>query len=157
MMKKVKGKSNANAFEEAIRSIPALKDGYKTGLGALGVNSYKVEVKNPRLLDGSIDVDKATVNLYPEDSRWDYAIGYKNEVYYMEVHPACTSEVGTVIAKKKWLMQWIKNEASALGNLKQNSVFYWIQTANNTILKNSRQERLLAQNGIRVMKVLKLS
>lgn len=53
-----------------------LKDGYCKGLQALKGNSLKVSVSKPQHLLGSVDIDDCTKGLYPNASRWDYAIGY---------------------------------------------------------------------------------
>lgn len=88
------------AFEKAVKSVSVISDSYCLGLTAMGSYSAKVKATNTRLLEGSVDIDAATKKTYPESNRWDYALGYDGLVYYVEVHPASTSEVNTVIAKK---------------------------------------------------------
>ena len=57
-------------------------------------------VKDARRLDGSLNIDEETKMLYPNESRWDYAVSCDGKVYYVEVHPANTSNVEEVIKKK---------------------------------------------------------
>lgn len=41
--------------------------------------------------------------LYPNASRWDYAIGYDQKAWFVEVHPANTSNVKEMLKKVEWL------------------------------------------------------
>lgn len=37
-------------------------------------------------LEGSVDIDKATAKIYPNDNRWDYALSYDGEEFFIVVH-----------------------------------------------------------------------
>ena len=75
-------------FVSAVESVPELTECLKAGLQALGANSSKVEVRSTRELAGSVDIDTCLKKYYPIESRWDYVFGYKDRIYYMEIHLA---------------------------------------------------------------------
>ncbi len=83
-------------FKEAIFATPLLKNAYKNGLQALGNYSNKVRPSDTKKCEGSVDIDAAVKGIYPNDSRWDYAIGYDGTTYFIEVHRAETSQVTSV-------------------------------------------------------------
>lgn len=68
----------------------------------------------------------------------------------MEVHPASTSDVKTVINKLEWLQTWLRNKAPAL-NAEPKS-YHWVPSGRNTILKDSKQARQCAKKGINIEK-----
>ncbi len=118
------------AFKDAVEQTPQISDAYKSGLLALGGYSSKVVVPDYRLLGGSVDVDAATMALYPNDNRWDYAFDYDGEVFFIEVHSANTSETSTVLRKLEWLKVWLREQAPKLNRLigKRIPPFYWVQS-----------------------------
>lgn len=99
MMKKKDVKSDTNVFKSAVDNTVELKDGYCRGLQALKGNSLKVSVSKQQNLLGSVDIDDCTKGLYPNASRWDYAIGYDQKAWFVEVHPANTSNVKEMLKK----------------------------------------------------------
>ena len=134
-------------FDEAVRSTPEIADCRRKGLQALGSNSSKVEVTSTRSLKGSVDIDTCLKRLYPNVPRWDYVLGYKDRVYYVEVHQGKTSEVDSIIAKFNWLRRWCKT--TNLETLKDQSTYHWVSTkGTDTIQKRSRHRRMLDQHGI---------
>jgi len=134
-------------FVDAVRSTPEIANGLKAGLQALGANSNKVKGYVPRDLKGSVDIDTCLKYLYPNDPRWDYVFGYKNNIYYVEVHQGKISEVESVIAKFNWLRRWC--QGTKLEDLKDRSTYHWVSTkGTDTIRKGSRHRRRLDQNGI---------
>ena len=138
------------SFVDAVQRMPEIAECLKTGLQALGSNSSKVEVTSTRSLKGSVDIDTCLKRLYPSDPRWDYVFGYKDRVYYVEVHQGKTSEVEDVIAKFSWLKQWRKRSATSLENLKGRSTYHWISVKGTaSIGKRSNHRRKLDQSGIR--------
>lgn len=144
---------NENKFRLAVESTSQISDGYLTGLRALGNNSTKITVDNSRLLNGSVDIDSCVKYIYPEDNRWDYAIGYDNAAYFIEIHPAETSAVSTMIAKVAWLKQWLKTEAPLLDKIKSSqNTFQWVPSGRNAIAKNSREAFRLSKSGIVITK-----
>jgi len=133
-----------------------LQGGYRLGLQALGANSNKIDPANTRKLDGSVDIDTCTEEKYPEKNRWDYAIGYDGKVYFVEVHPASTSEVRAVLQKLQWLKAWLQKEAPEIIKKKANSPYYWVQTGSFQIPKNSRQIFAAVAAGIRPVRSVPL-
>jgi hypothetical protein len=89
---------------------------------------------------------------YPNDPRWDYAIGLKKgkpEVaVWIEVHPASTSEVATVLKKLQWLKKWLKNQAPKLATLTAAQSYYWAATSGVHIRPGSPQARQLQLAGL---------
>jgi hypothetical protein len=134
-------------FKEAISATPLLKDVYKNGLQALGSYSNKVRPSDTKKCEGSVDIDTAVKEIYPNASRWDYAIGYDGTTYFIEVHSAETSQVKSVLKKFSWLQEFLITDAPAL-NKQPKKRFYWISSGGNNILKGSPQARQLAQSGI---------
>lgn len=61
--------------------------------------SAKVKAEDGRKLQGSVDIDACTKGKYPNDARWDYAIGYDGKAMFVEVHPANTSNVREMESK----------------------------------------------------------
>ncbi len=139
----------ANSFKEAVEATPEVANGYKNGLRALGGNSAKIAVSDSRKINGSLDIDKNTALFYPTENRWDYALDYDGKVYYVEVHPASTSEVSSVLKKMKWLKQWLKKSATKIDNLpKGNPSYNWIQSGKGALLPSSKEYKQAATNGI---------
>ncbi len=92
-------------FSEAVAATPHIAKCLKNGLTAFGSDSAKIHLLQTRACDGSVNLDDCLSGRYPDESRWDYCFAYYGEVYFVEVHPAQTSEVKTVIKK----LQWLKN------------------------------------------------
>ena len=138
-------------FTQAIQSIPEIAQCLKKGLQALGRNSNKVAVRDTRGLTGSVDIDTCLVRRYPNEPRWDYVFGYKDRVYYVEVHLADnTRKVGEVTAKLRWLKQWRKRSARSLEDLEGQSTYHWISTGKTvSSVKRGKYLQILAQSGIR--------
>jgi len=136
------------SFAEVINNTSDIAECFEPGLQALGANSSKVSVASTRELEGSVDIDTCVKNSYPNDVRWDYVFGYKNRVYFVEVHPANTGEVKTLIKKLNWLKEWRKRSAPKLEALKGRSAYHWIASGKIAIVKKSRYNRMLAQAGI---------
>ena len=146
-------------FKEAIDSTPDVVGCWKNGLTAFGVYSKKVIIPPNIKVDGSLDIDMSTVHLYPSDNRWDYAVGCGGKVYYIEVHSAITSEVVTVIKKKKWLKAWLASKAPELVKLTDysKSPFYWIQSSDCQIPHHMPQYKMAINNKLKPIKEWKYS
>lgn len=151
-MQKTAGVNKAkNSFQKAIENTPDVQHGYREGLQAIEkADKQAVMVKDARKLEGSLNIDKETKNLYPNDSRWDYAISYDGKVHYVEVHPANTSNIEEMIKKKVWLVKWLKENAPSINALKAGSPkFQWAATgAGVHIISQSMYARRLSQQGI---------
>jgi hypothetical protein len=131
-------------FKEAVEQTPQIAAAYKTGLSAFGDYSSKVVVPDKRLLGGSVDIDFATQELYPNNNRWDYAFDYKGESYFIEIHTASTSETSTVLRKLEWLKVWLREQAPKLEKLKSRIIppFYWVQSKQYALPTHTPQYRM---------------
>lgn len=142
------------SFKQIIQGIHTISKCFRNGLQALGSNSSKLKPADTRNCKGSIDIDSCLATSSPNESRWDYMVGYDRKVYFIEVHPAYTSEVDTVINKLVWLKDWLNQDGLPikLGFESQNMAYYWIASGKITILKNSVYARRLAQSGLDIPK-----
>lgn len=145
-------------FQKAVEGAPDISTAYRSGLQALKRSDRSaIVVADTRILDGSVDIDTAVQGKYPNENRWDYAIGYSGKVCYVEVHPAYTSEVSVVENKLRWLKTWLKEKAPLLEAIpKAIPGFVWAQTGKGAILPQSSQAKRLATLGIKVARVHKL-
>lgn len=146
------------AFQIAVENTPDVKNGFCVGLKAVkNSDSNKVDATDPKKIQGSLDIDGQVKKIYPNDNRWDYALSYDDKIYFFEVHPASTSEVDAVIRKLRWLKDWLKNKAPEINNLqKGNQPYMWVQSGSYSILPLGPYTKKLAENGIKVVKSLKL-
>lgn len=133
----------------------------QAGLKAIkGEHRAAIKPKATRRLTGSMDMDAALSAEFPQDSRWDYGVGLlladnKTEVaIWVEVHPATTGEVSSMLSKLAWLKTRLKQYAD-LGKLtaraEKNNVqpFYWMPTDSGVhIHAHMPQARRLAAQGI---------
>lgn len=156
-MSKIK-KGEANVFKIAVENTPDIARCYQNGLQGLGAYSKKIELSEPSQCSGSVDIDACTTAKYPQSNRWDYALCYRKEVFFVEVHGAKTDEVDTVLKKLQWLKDWLNREAPEINKMKATSQtpFVWVQTNGFHILPNSRQFREIAQKGIKPISKLSL-
>lgn len=141
-------------FREAVLNVPALADAYRPGLQALKrADREHITCTNPHDLAGSVDMDSALREIYPNEPRWDYAVGIKHDpntdkAIWIEVHPASsTAEVNTVIAKLHWLKSWAADVVPDLLSLTRE--YIWIATGSIAFSQDSPQRKRLASAGIR--------
>lgn len=150
-------KSDSTTFKSIVQAIPAIAGAYREGLQALeSKDAGKVKPQNPRKLSGSVYLDKCLKTTNPHDARWDYVIGYREKAYFVEVHPANTSNVDEVLKKKKWLDVWLKTNALDLKAMMAGTSYYWIASGKVAILPNSPQARKIAKNKLVLCKELNL-
>lgn len=150
-------KSDSTTFKSIVQAIPAIAGAYREGLQALeSKDAGKVKPQNPRKLSGSVYLDKCLKTTNPHDARWDYVIGYSEKAYFVEVHPANTSNVDEVVKKKKWLEVWLKTNALDLKAMMAGMGYYWIASGKVAILPNSPQARKIAKNKLVLCKELNL-
>ena len=72
-------------FQKAVEGTPDISTGYRSGLQALKrIERSSVVATDTRRLDGSLDIDTAVQEKYPNDNRWDYVIGYSGKVCYVK-------------------------------------------------------------------------
>ncbi len=148
-----------NKFENAVASTQDIKFCYEKKLRALGKYSNKIRLENPNHCDGSVFIDKCLLDkkIDSTEHRWDYCFSYKNEVYFVEVHPAKTDQVSVMFKKLEWLKGWLRNRAPELDRIKARSrtPYYWIQHAGFHI--RGSQARRVIDKGLKPIPVLRLS
>jgi hypothetical protein len=141
------------SFRHAVESTAAIRDGFRDGLRAVrNVDRSRLQCSSPRRLRGSVDLDKALKIALPTDPRWDYAIGishhpHSDHVVWLEVHPASSSHVDEILNKLRWLKSWLSTDAPALQSLRAD--FCWVATGTVSFRRGSREEKRIAQEGIR--------
>jgi len=142
-------------FEEAVRNTDEIRDAYKPGLQALLEHDRnRLSCNNSRNIRGSVYLDKALAERYPNEPRWDYGIGIQktstdDKAIWIEVHPANAREVKVLIAKVHWLKEWLENQAPDLrGITPKGSLYVWIASEGVSLQKTSRQLKLLALAGL---------
>ena len=140
----------------AIKQIPSLTGKFKHGLRALSKNHRDaISLKDSRKLSGSIDIDTALKSKHPHDHRWDYCIGVQKKrnadsLVWVEFHPANSHSVSDMLAKAKWLKQWLAGFGKPLqGLMKEKTDLRWVPTGPVAIRQASKQSKILAQAGIR--------
>ncbi len=135
------------SFQNAVINTSDIAHCYQSGLGAIKNNERdKFSFRNTRLIEGSVDIDSCTMSKYPQDSRWDYVIGYGNSAHFVEIHPAQTGNVEEVRQKIIWLKDWLKAHGSQL--FAHSPKFYWIASGKVAIRKGSPQEKKLNALGL---------
>jgi len=140
-------------FREAVEGTAAIRGHYREGLqGVLNVDRSRLHCSAPRRLCGSVDLDDALRLAHPKEPRWDYAIGIRGSVendtvVWVEVHPASSRHVEEVLRKLQWLEDWLRYDAPAMGRLPRH--FRWIATGTVSFRHGSREEKKIAQRGLR--------
>lgn len=134
------------SFKKAVKATDCISDCYREGLHALkhSDRSY-ICIQNPRSCNGSVYLDNCLLNSHTADNRWDYTIGIGNRAFFIEIHPAETSEVDVMIRKLLWLKNWLAGDGHRLNAIRANPSFFWVASGRFNIAKTSRQYRLLAQ------------
>jgi hypothetical protein len=132
-------------FKQAVQGTPEIASAYKKGLQALGANSKFIRMMQPGLCNGSVDIDGHLVDIYPQENRWDYVVGYKETAEFIEIHPASTSNIEEMIKKYRWLVKWISG-ATPLNTIPRQ--YHWVASGKIAILPGSSQKRRLIQEGI---------
>ncbi len=156
-----KQKTKKKTFRQAVESTPEVRMCFQEGkLAILNKERNKVELTDSRKCGGSLFIDQCLIDqgMYPQDNRWDYAVDYSGEVFFIEVHTASTGEVSTVLSKLTWLKDWLIHKAPEINSLraKTKTPFYWVQSNGYHILSNSSQERLVIQKGLKPISKLVL-
>jgi hypothetical protein len=141
-------------FKAAVEATPEIQHGWHRGLQALhGAHRAHIQAKDASRLGGSVDLDSELAKKYPNDSRWDYGIGYRSAgdamemAYWVEVHSASSSHVDMILSKLAWLKDWLKNKAPKLDALKKE--FVWISSGKTSFTQSSTQAKRLASQGLR--------
>ena len=142
-------------FKTAVKRTNEVRDAYRPGIEALRERDRnRLSFEDTRQIRGSINLDDSLAVVYPNQPRWDYGIGIekksaKDQVFWLEVHPAKADEIAPMIAKLKWLKNWLQNSAPNLQQITVNdSPFIWIASGHVTFQQRSAQAKLLAKAGV---------
>jgi len=124
----------------------------RSGLQAIEkTHRNKINCKNNNNITGSINLDLNLRSLYQNANRWDYAIGYIGsddieKVWFIEIHPAETSEVEKIINKAIWLRNWGMTKATELWNNRKG--LYWVASGRVHIRQHDNYRKRLALCGV---------
>jgi hypothetical protein len=142
----------ASRFKNAVNACPDLT--LRDGLRAISpVNRERIRPQNTRSVTGSVDIDEDLRARFPEDYRWDYAVGYNGSdnverAYFIEVHPAETSEISRVVRKARALKEWARRYAPDLWNMTVPRQIHWVAPGRCDIRLNDSYRRQLALAGV---------
>jgi hypothetical protein len=145
------GRAEAEAaFRQIVGCAEHLR--WRVGLSAIkrGEGHGQIRAASADRLWGSVDVDGDCKAAYPEESRWDYAIGYgseggsKAQVFFVEVHSAVSSQVSAMAKKLDWLKGFLNRPRSApLARLRRE--YHWVASGKVDIPRHLPQYRNLAR------------
>lgn len=141
-------------FKTTVATVTALRDHYREGLQALsGVDRGRIRVATARRLTGSVCVEGALRHSCPNEPLWDYGIGHRgtggDHAIWIEVHPASSHHVAPMIAKVRWLRNWLCQHAPALLRMtRDREGFVWLSSGGVSLQRGSRQARQLAMAGV---------
>lgn len=150
-------------FADAVRSIPGpIGEACQSGKQALkGEHRDQVRCSNSRRFSGSINLEAAVLAVDGQEQQgnlWDYGLGFRERdgsesAVWVEIHPASTTEVSTVLKKLAWLQRWLHSEARELEALTHQegrpARFIWLATASGVHIRpGTPQARRLQQAGL---------
>jgi hypothetical protein len=138
-------------FEEAVQQTEEIEAAYRSGLQALSaVDRARIDCTETRKLAGSINLDAELQTRYPNDSRWDYGVAWReaedDQVFWLEVHPANSKHVDDVLKKMEWLRNWLRENAPLLKQMQ--GIFIWVATGAVALPNNSPQRKRIAARGL---------
>ncbi|MBS3921050.1 MAG: hypothetical protein KG012_19420 [Deltaproteobacteria bacterium] len=143
-------------FQDAVANSNDVRDCYQAGLQALlERDKNRLSCNDPRKITGSLHLDVAVAQLYPNAARWDYGIGIKkteakDEAIWVEVHPADANQIPRMIDKLAWLKNWLNGSAPNLMVITKNdSPYVWVASGRVSFQKSSPQAKRLALAGIK--------
>ena len=146
----------ALSLENVCSANETLNPYFKRGISALKKSDRQcVEVPDTKLLSGSVALDDATKAQHPKENRWDYAIEYDGDAFFLEVHPGSTSEIECVIKKVQFVKEWLKANCPDFLNLPNKGsgarCFYWISSGGTDlrISPGSNQAKRMALHKIK--------
>jgi len=139
-------------FQRAVAACPDLT--LRNGLQAVSTaDKRKIRPKDTRSVTGSVNIDEDLEGLLPTDNRWDYAVGYRasdacEKTFFVEVHPAETSEVACVVRKARSLKEWAERSAPDLWNMTIPREIHWVASGRCDLRLNDSYRRQLALAGV---------
>lgn len=143
--------SSSDSFGARVQATPAIAHAYQPGIQSLLPVDRRRLAASERAT-GSIALDDALKDRFPESHRWDYGIGLPGErtehVLWLEVHHAASGETERVLRKLRWLREWLRGEAPALERLP--AKFIWLLSNVESNPNDRRKRQQLAEtHGLR--------
>jgi hypothetical protein len=142
-------------FKEAVEATPNLNGKWKKGLRALRAEDkrhVRIQDASEARLRGSVDIDSALRDQYPNANRWDFAIGYQHTdrrdefIYWVEFHTGSDNQIGVVLRKLEWLKTWLRAEGWELARFEK--LFVWVPSGATSFTQGSPQVKSLVTRGI---------
>jgi hypothetical protein len=152
MKSKIHIQKKKKTFKQAVKATHDVLLCFRDGKQAILTKERdKIVLTDSKKCGGSLFIDQCLIDQgkYPNDNRWDYALDYDGQVYFVEVHGAKSDQVEVVIKKLEWLKEWLHTNAPEINSLKAKAPFYWVQKKGYHILPNSAYERAANQKGIK--------
>ena len=112
-------------FRRAVEQAVGL-DCCRPGLQAFRGHRRLIQAHHSRAVAGSVDLDQCLISRYPQDARWDYAVGCVNRLLvFVEVHP---NDITGLVRKKAWLDQFLQGQGKPLLSWADRREYYWVRT-----------------------------
>lgn len=142
------------AFRDRVARCDELPDdALEPGLRALrGGERSQIKPTNSRSLEGSVDLD-TSLKAHPshaQASRWDYAVGYDGQVWFIEFHPVSDGDASVVGRKADWLDRWLDGPGRPLAEI-ASGPYYWIATGGVPPARQRKKVTAMAQRGVRMV------
>jgi len=122
---------------------------FRRGLQALKpADARKITTRSTRTIAGSTDIDACLAGEFPNAPRWDYAVGFtkdsREKAFFVEVHPAASTNVKEIKQKLLWVTAWLKDKP--LNNLEKS--FHWVASGSVRIPRHAKQFKEAASLGL---------
>lgn len=140
--------ANAQTVKSSLLPESSLHPHVKNGLGALKAKDLQLILAAARnQVNDSLDLDSATVELFPNNHRWDYILSAAptRELVGLEPHPASDGEVQEVIQKKLRASAYLRDHLAARSKVAK---WLWVTRGRVGFSQMERARRILDQNGI---------
>ncbi|MCG3154869.1 MAG: hypothetical protein DKINENOH_01465 [bacterium] len=149
------GQLHEDRWQVRLRTTNTDENGVRLnkGLQALAKRDReRIRCRNSRMLAGSLALEQALLMALRNAPLWDYAVGIhlqdgRDEVKWIEVHPASHSHLDEVLKKLEWLRDWLRAAAPALAELPRE--FIWVASGKVMLPPGGQHRRRLAQAGLR--------
>ena len=144
---------NKSDFQKAVEETPSISHAFKAGVKALEPHD-RTRLESKTKATGSLNLDETLKRQFPNENRWDYAIGLpknhgRETVLWLEVHSMSSGQSKVVIKKLNWLKMWLRDNAPLLHAL--NKVFVWQVSGKDSSNPNDRRKstQLAEKHGLR--------
>jgi hypothetical protein len=125
-----------------------LRTRVKPGAGALIKRDLQlIDERERKKIGESLDLDGASRAEHPSKNRWDYLLSLPaaGRVVALEPHTARDSEVGVVIAKRAFALQYLRSHMPPRYRIAE---WYWVCHGSVNFSNMDRARRQLDQQGI---------